>query len=321
MKSKIGIVCIILWTTVICQDVSFSNSDASSSDVSPQAARSAPVAASRQGPNCKQTENGCKCKSQWMYLLGEGEVQRGCANPDQDVNGLWCAIEHDSCDPEALGLPAFVNTQRQPINWFDTIEYIDYCPKGCPQQSMSEISCNTTVLGCECKGRWTHATPAGRGTFKGCVNIDNDPNGPWCKVDESSCPPDAIPLLGSFQDSSERYDTCACQGLETAEDVRVTDCETDGGCLCLSTWTYQTYAGEGCDNPDKWEEGPWCVVSSTGPDGTPCSPRGTLDQEGNKLFDTCSCKGTDKVSPTQEPEPVSTSYVLQPGSSNRAKRY
>eukprot|EP01025_Chloroclados_australasicus_P042251 TRINITY_DN4496_c0_g1_i4.p2 TRINITY_DN4496_c0_g1~~TRINITY_DN4496_c0_g1_i4.p2 ORF type:complete len:364 (+),score=37.42 TRINITY_DN4496_c0_g1_i4:80-1171(+) len=256
--------------------------------VAPSGGRVQPL--TEDNPLCQVTRSGCKCKSQWLFSLGGAAIYKGCSNPTEDRNGLWCVIDQSSCDVTSLNLQILLDQAREPIDWFGTVEYADYCNQGCPQQSMSKVDCTTTVNGCECKRLWTYSTPVGVGTFEGCVNVDNDGGGKWCKVDEDSCPLSAISKLGIFADTGEYFDFCQCEGSPPPQ-APPGECETDNGCVCLSEWTFQSYSGYDCDNPDQWEEGPWCVVSLDGPDDE-CTPVGSLSIEGQsfqKYWDYCKC--------------------------------
>eukprot|EP01023_Acetabularia_acetabulum_P065673 TRINITY_DN8727_c0_g1_i3.p2 TRINITY_DN8727_c0_g1~~TRINITY_DN8727_c0_g1_i3.p2 ORF type:complete len:318 (-),score=13.91 TRINITY_DN8727_c0_g1_i3:31-984(-) len=77
---------------------------------------------------CNTTMLGCQCQEDWTF--GQEKFQ-GCANPDDDKFGSWCAIIPDSC----VGLS---NTSYQ-------IKKYDYCSKECSQEyKIIPTSANST---------------------------------------------------------------------------------------------------------------------------------------------------------------------------------
>eukprot|EP01023_Acetabularia_acetabulum_P055189 TRINITY_DN634_c0_g1_i1.p1 TRINITY_DN634_c0_g1~~TRINITY_DN634_c0_g1_i1.p1 ORF type:complete len:303 (-),score=47.93 TRINITY_DN634_c0_g1_i1:829-1737(-) len=98
---------------------------------------SGPVTSSASA-SCENTKNECVCKSQWLFALGSGIVHEGCANPDEDPAGLWCVIDQKSCSVLNPNLFQMLDSRRDPVDWFGTTEYIDYCNPRCAQSSMGK---------------------------------------------------------------------------------------------------------------------------------------------------------------------------------------
>eukprot|EP01026_Neomeris_dumetosa_P029385 TRINITY_DN2380_c0_g1_i4.p2 TRINITY_DN2380_c0_g1~~TRINITY_DN2380_c0_g1_i4.p2 ORF type:complete len:271 (+),score=30.20 TRINITY_DN2380_c0_g1_i4:78-815(+) len=120
-----------------------------------------------------RTLRGCTCPT-WKY---NETVYTGCGNPDKSPLGGWCPVNAEDCPLDPL------YTSKVPISVvFDfgdgftdevklggSSEYsIDSCT------CLPDIMCGRTIGGCRCKSS--------------CVNIDYDLNGPWCFVEEESCP-------------------------------------------------------------------------------------------------------------------------------------
>eukprot|EP01025_Chloroclados_australasicus_P029624 TRINITY_DN2961_c0_g1_i6.p1 TRINITY_DN2961_c0_g1~~TRINITY_DN2961_c0_g1_i6.p1 ORF type:complete len:651 (-),score=82.01 TRINITY_DN2961_c0_g1_i6:1184-2980(-) len=59
----------------------------------------------------------------------------------------------------------------------------NYCAKSCNRCDGG--GCSTTVADCQCLSSWT--VGSGGEEYSGCANPDNDPNGPWCRVDPATC--------------------------------------------------------------------------------------------------------------------------------------
>eukprot|EP01025_Chloroclados_australasicus_P047173 TRINITY_DN5241_c1_g1_i2.p3 TRINITY_DN5241_c1_g1~~TRINITY_DN5241_c1_g1_i2.p3 ORF type:complete len:410 (+),score=38.45 TRINITY_DN5241_c1_g1_i2:178-1407(+) len=59
----------------------------------------------------------------------------------------------------------------------------NYCARTCNRCTVD--SCKTTISGCSCLDSWT--TEGGGKQYSSCANPNNDPKGPWCKIDADSC--------------------------------------------------------------------------------------------------------------------------------------
>lgn len=87
----------------------------------------------------------------------QGLQYSGCAWPDRDPRGPWCAYEPGSC-----------NTTLTPAS-----STYDFCVV------------QTTLAGCKCANKFVYKNVNYYGQ---CVNPDDDPLGSWCAVDETTCP-------------------------------------------------------------------------------------------------------------------------------------
>lgn len=57
------------------------------------------------------THHNCKCHDTWWYAYADGTVEgfTGCANPDGDALGAWCAVDPEFCDNYAGQIKQAVN--------------------------------------------------------------------------------------------------------------------------------------------------------------------------------------------------------------------
>eukprot|EP01023_Acetabularia_acetabulum_P063866 TRINITY_DN8108_c1_g1_i1.p1 TRINITY_DN8108_c1_g1~~TRINITY_DN8108_c1_g1_i1.p1 ORF type:complete len:610 (+),score=97.18 TRINITY_DN8108_c1_g1_i1:125-1954(+) len=57
----------------------------------------------------------------------------------------------------------------------------NFCAQSCKRCEGG--SCTSTIAGCKCLEAWPYSGEV----YSGCANPDNDPKGPWCNVDTSTC--------------------------------------------------------------------------------------------------------------------------------------
>lgn len=68
----------------------------------------------QQQPAKSISYNQCKCRDEWWFAYGDGSVKSfsGCANPDDDPLGPWCAVDPAFCDNFAGEIKQTVNEVR-----------------------------------------------------------------------------------------------------------------------------------------------------------------------------------------------------------------
>eukprot|EP01026_Neomeris_dumetosa_P009051 TRINITY_DN1299_c0_g1_i1.p1 TRINITY_DN1299_c0_g1~~TRINITY_DN1299_c0_g1_i1.p1 ORF type:complete len:278 (-),score=20.47 TRINITY_DN1299_c0_g1_i1:249-992(-) len=131
-----------------------------------------------------RTLRGCICPT-WKFTA-TGVVHDGCSNPDNSPLGGWCPVDKESCafDPYYTStVPIDIvytfedgRTELVSLGGKDSPYHIDSCT------CLPKMMCEKTQLGCKC------SSP--------CSNPDLDLRGPWCFVDEDSCPEDFVNQKG-----------------------------------------------------------------------------------------------------------------------------
>ena len=179
-------------------------------------------------PTARVTMNGCACQSSWSYM--ELECSSGCCNPDNDVSD-WCYVVDDQCEDSSWGYCAGSGDTAT-----STAGPVSFVPQSLVTRQTRE--------GCLCQVYWEQ--PGSKPCAESCCNPDNDPQGAWCLVANSTC-----------QDQPWGY---------CAEESQVTNPPmlpryTMEGCLCQDRWMF---AGAvpcltSCCNPDG-DVQDWCSV-------------------------------------------------------------
>eukprot|EP00878_Enallax_costatus_P032092 GHUV01035193.1.p1 GENE.GHUV01035193.1~~GHUV01035193.1.p1 ORF type:complete len:178 (+),score=32.42 GHUV01035193.1:535-1068(+) len=96
----------------------------------------------RQQQQAKATTySNCKCRDLWWYAYADGSVEgfSGCANPDGDALGAWCAVDPQYCDNYAGEIKQAVNEVR-----------IYLCVCALCASCVIGFICKLTVWGCSC---------------------------------------------------------------------------------------------------------------------------------------------------------------------------
>jgi hypothetical protein len=158
-----------------------------------------------------RTQAGCPCLARWEY--GGALAYRGCANPNRDPLGYWCAVDGATCPGYygALGFPSTSapssqqrqqqqTTQQQTQQQQQLVAY-DYCVGTDGLGVYWPGPRERTTHGCLCQaGRWSLALPGGGGALGPAVPAGKGayhdrcarPGGPGtprrCVVDVRTCP-------------------------------------------------------------------------------------------------------------------------------------
>lgn len=215
-------------------------------DASPSAA-AAPDAVLEAGEVEQRTQAGCACARSWRDAAGG--VHSGCANPNGDANGAWCAVDRGKC----LGYYASFTD-----DWGSTV-YFDYC---------GEVR-ERTSRGCLCAAEWRVAGAGKEGYRDRCASPDREGEGARkCRVDAATCPPGAAAAL------EDGYDACGPGAPERWATPAVVRGRSFNNCTCLGEWSYVYPASGdgatpavnrtlyGCANPDGDPVGQWCAVDA-----------------------------------------------------------
>eukprot|EP01026_Neomeris_dumetosa_P028494 TRINITY_DN23062_c2_g1_i1.p2 TRINITY_DN23062_c2_g1~~TRINITY_DN23062_c2_g1_i1.p2 ORF type:complete len:267 (+),score=35.41 TRINITY_DN23062_c2_g1_i1:138-938(+) len=125
-----------------------------------------------------RTLRGCSCPT-WTY---NGTTYKGCANPNRSFVGGWCPVDPYTCMSEPI------MRQKDPIEVI--MDYREYgeivVPLGGDREYLIDgchctptDMCTKSVGGCSCKSP--------------CTLSDFDVGGPWCEIEEGSCPDNYYP--------------------------------------------------------------------------------------------------------------------------------
>eukprot|EP01023_Acetabularia_acetabulum_P038905 TRINITY_DN37279_c0_g1_i1.p1 TRINITY_DN37279_c0_g1~~TRINITY_DN37279_c0_g1_i1.p1 ORF type:complete len:550 (-),score=99.96 TRINITY_DN37279_c0_g1_i1:605-2254(-) len=180
--------------------------------------------------------------------------------------------------------------------------------------------CFISNSGCTCRQDWSYK---GMNGISGCANLDNDPLGPWCLVEDSTQCSEGAPLSILPGEDSTPFDYCKkdCNtnsngdanylestpttASQSSNDYSINTniydnnneqnnvCYTTyAGCKCQEDWSYKGVSGlSGCANPDGDSVGRWCIIDQS----QQCEfgePLSTLPAADNAPFDYCNkeCK-------------------------------
>lgn len=118
------------------------------------------------------TTKGCACGNNWQHQkFPSNPCTTFCCNPDSDPNGVWCIVEDQSCEHNTWGYCAESTPAAAPT------------PSPMPPAAAGG---RLTEAGCACKNQWQlSGTSQVCSSF--CCNLDADPNGEMCAVEDPSC--------------------------------------------------------------------------------------------------------------------------------------
>ncbi|GBF96277.1 hypothetical protein Rsub_09072 [Raphidocelis subcapitata] len=195
----------------------------------------AAAAAAADAPQ-QRTQAGCACVPSWKDAAGA--AHSGCANPDADPLGDWCAVDAAACQGYHS---TFVDAAGATVHY-------DYC---------GEVR-ERTKAGCLCASEW-RVDGVGKALYRNRCAHPDTATGRKCRVNPATCPPGAA--VGAFDD---------CEPLDEAGAAGAGAGSTARGCTCLGSWSYRYPAAgaaeaavlSGCANPDGDPLGPWCIVDS-----------------------------------------------------------
>ncbi|KXZ54950.1 hypothetical protein GPECTOR_3g119 [Gonium pectorale] len=133
---------------------------------------------------CQKTRSGCRCRSSWSF---RGQRLAGCANPDGDEAGLWCPVEQDgNCASAINGYWDYCAAGLQESNCAAEFPRPPSPPPATPRPPSTPCGPGAvTQSGSFCASEaWALLRPDGtfNETHVGCANPDNDPQGPWCRL-------------------------------------------------------------------------------------------------------------------------------------------
>lgn len=98
------------------------------------------------------TQAGCECLASWPDA--SGAAHSGCANPDGDPSGEWCAVDGEKC-PGRYGSYSVAST--------GATVFFDYC---------GDVR-ERTAAGCLCAAEWRGERGVGKAYRDRCAHPDS----------------------------------------------------------------------------------------------------------------------------------------------------
>ncbi|KAI8462229.1 MAG: hypothetical protein J3K34DRAFT_503160 [Monoraphidium minutum] len=204
------------------------------------AALAVAVALTGRSAAAAATQAGCPCLAEWKDAAGG--THSGCANPNDDPLGDWCAVDAEAC-PGYYG--SFAGEAA-------TKGYFDYCGADVRER---------TVGGCLCQSSWRLEGIGKLAYADRCARPDGGEDRK-CVVSARTCPeaksPDPLDACHPLPEAAAAA-TAAGEGANA----------TAAGCACVGGgWCFDRPAAAGggrlqlagCANPDGDVLGAWCPV-------------------------------------------------------------